>query len=72
MVTNKAEILLRVEEDTGGALVIAAPLLVSVPSHVGLAVAEAMSIHSDGVVLCFCRVRLKNNKGHSMKLFDQR
>ena len=63
VITDNVEILWAVEEDTGGALVVAAPVLVGVPSHVGLAVAEAMSIHSDGVVLCFCRVRLKNNKG---------
>ena len=69
VITNNTEILRRVEEDTGGALVVAAPLLVGVPSHVGLAVAEATPIDSNRVVLCFGRVWLENGKGHSIRLF---
>ena len=44
---NEAEIIPRVEKDTYSALVIAAQVLVGVPSHVGLAVAEATPIRGN-------------------------
>ena len=51
VITDDAEILRGVEEDAGSALIIAAPVLMGVASHVGLAVAEATTINRDGVVL---------------------
>ena len=44
VISVRSEVCWRVEEDARRALVVAAPVLVGVPSHVVLAVAEAMSI----------------------------
>ena len=64
LIADNAEISWSVEEDSSGALIVAARVLVGVPSHVGFAVAEAIPVDSNRVVFCFGRVFLENDKGH--------
>ena len=47
VIPDDSEILWRVEEYTSGAHIVAAPVLMRIPSHVGLAVSEAIAINSD-------------------------
>ena len=69
VIIEDEEIVGGVEKDTRRALVVTAPVLMSVASHVGLAVAEAMAINGNEVVFCLCRVWLENNKGNIIRLF---
>ena len=62
MITNDFEIVGGVEEDASSAFVVAAPVLLPEPHHVGLAEAEAVTIYGDRVMLCFCRVLFENDE----------